>query len=118
MIVTTNTGDKVPVLHVYLDGQWTWIDKRAFTTGKQSDSLYNWTITKTSKYQYGQTNVFYNGYKFYAVKSASRNDGIYENAFYHTSPNYKRVGSTKDYNGRIVYADQEITVKKDDGGMV
>ncbi len=52
------------------------------------------------------------------INSSQRNDGIYENAFYRTAPNYKWVGSTKDYNGVIVFANKEITVKKDDGGTV
>ncbi|WP_419154830.1 GW dipeptide domain-containing protein [Weissella minor] len=118
VIVTKDTGEKLSVLHVYLDGQWTWIDKRAFIIGKQNDSFYNWTITKTDVYKYGQTNVFKNGYKFYAIKSETRNDGIYDNAFYRTSLNSKKTGDTKNYNGRIVYSDQEITVKKDDGSTL
>ncbi len=118
VIVTKDTGEKLSVLHVYIDGQWTWIDKRAFIIGKQNDSFYNWTITKTDVYKYGQTNVFKNGYKFYAIKSETRNDGIYDNAFYRTSPNSKKTGDTKNHNGRIVYSDQEITVKKDDGSTL
>lgn len=118
VIVTKDTGEKLSVLHVYLDGQWTWIDKRAFIIGKQNDSFYNWNITKTDVYKYGQTNVFKNGYKFYAIKSETRNDGIYDNAFYRTSPNSKKIGDTKNYYGRIVYSDQEITVRKDDGSTL
>ncbi|QLE60983.1 M57 family metalloprotease [Furfurilactobacillus rossiae] len=61
-----------------------------------------------------------NNYLFYAIKSVNplRDDGLYKNSPYNTADDSIWAGSTKNYNGTIVYADAYKNVTDYQGNSI